>query len=237
MDKAEEQIEKIKDEVDEKYEKMTTKFYPDIAYNKKERRKTVVLATLLIVLMGGMGVTFFMTSQGLSIIMGAMLLVFLVFAVAMIPGAFKQYPVKNQPIIELNGKEATINGTKIKLSDIYEIRLTYTVGTVGTKAENEKFLEEIAKKEPERDITANLDFVLKNVPVGKKEKDKTLYTTIANGYEALIAFYMSGCKHYKIIYSMKKLVKVSTYDLGNTVVADGTKLSNISKKDRLKQLY
>ncbi len=237
MDKDQEEIEKIKNEVDEKHEKMNTKFYPDIAYNKKERRKTVVLATLLVVLMGGMGVTFFMTSQGLSIIMGAMLLVFLVMGIAMIPSAFKQYPTKNQPLIEIKGKEATINGTTIKLSDIYEIRLTYTVDSVGTKAENEQFLEEISKKEPEREATANLDFVLKNVPVGKKDKDKTLYTTIANGYEALLAFYMAGCKHYKIIYSLKKLVKLSTYDLGNTVVAGGTKLSNVSKKDRLKQLY
>ena len=92
-------------------------------------------------------------------------------------------------------------------------------------------------REPEKGITSNLDFVLKNVPVGKKDKDKTLYTTVANGYEALLAFYMSGCKHYKIIYSLKKLVKVSSYDLGNTTVGTGEKLSEISKKDRLKQLY
>ena len=37
--------------------KATTAFYPDVAFNKKERKKTVMLSLLLIVLMGGMGLT------------------------------------------------------------------------------------------------------------------------------------------------------------------------------------
>ncbi|MBO4262660.1 MAG: hypothetical protein J5903_02620, partial [Clostridia bacterium] len=214
----------------------SAKFYPDIEFNKKERSKTVLLAVLLIFLMGGMSVMMFVNSEaGFNWITGALMLVFVVLGVSMIPGAFKQYPVKNEPLIEVRPREAVITGKTVKISDIYEVRITYTVAPVGKKDENEKHLDEVAKTEPPRKVTANVDVVLKNVP--EKSKDKVIYTTVADAYGALLAFYKAGCKHYRIIYSMKKLTRVSSYNLGDTVTEDGLKLSAVSKKDRRKQLF
>ena len=228
---AEEKVENETQEV-----KNTVKIYPDIEFNKKERRKTLVLGLILIFMLGGMGAVTILQGGQTALMMGIVMIVFVVFGIAMIPSGFKQYPIRNEPIIEVGAKEAVINGKTFKISDISEVRLTITLAPVGTKAENEKFLNEIMSAEPERNITANLDFTMR-IPVDNKGKDKNIYTTVANAYEGLLAFYKAGCKHYRIIYSMKKLTRVSTYDLGDTVTESGKKLSQISKKDRVKQLY
>lgn len=222
----------------EKTEKQSTKFYPDIAFNRKERSKTVVMASILILLMGGMGVTILlggMQNEGgsLSYISGAITLVCVIFAVCMIPSAFKQYPVKEIPLIEIKPRELIVNGTSIKPSDVIEVRLTYTVDAVGKKEDNQKMLESLADKEPPKNTTANVDFYVKE-PNGKT---KTLYTTVANSYEAIIALFSSGIKHYSIVYAMKKQAIKSTYDLNSTQLQDGSKLSELSKKQRLKQLF
>ncbi len=217
-------------------EKHTAKFYPDVEFNKRERRKTLIYGAVLIFMLGGMGVVMFLGGETFSLLSGAIMLAFLVFGIAMIPSGFKQYPVKHEPIIEVGEKEIVVNGKTVKISDVYEVRLTITLSPVGNKAENEKFLDEIAAAEPEKNMTANVDITTKT-PVDPKSKDRTLYTTVANSYEALLALYKAGCKHYKIIYSMKKLTRLSTYNLGETVMENGLKLSQISKKDRKKQLY
>ena len=210
------------------------KFYPDVEYNRKERRKTIFLASALIVLLGGMSVVTFMGEGGqLSVLMGMLMLVFLVFGISMIPSAFKQYPTKMEPLLEVYPKEIVVCGKRVKPNDILVVRLTITLPTVGTKAQNEEFIEKVSKEEPERNMTADLDFTLRN----QTKKDKPVYTTIACAYEALLALYAAGVKHYEILYSMKKLTRLSTYRLDETVSEDGVRLGEISKKDRLKQLY
>ncbi len=228
---------KIENGENAEVKKQATKFYPDIAFNRKERNKTVILSTLLILLMGGMGVTILLGNKEggtFSFISGVLTLVCLVFAISMIPSAFKQYPVKNEPLVEVKPREIVINGTTYKTSDVTEARLTFTVEPVGKKEDNQKMLDSLAAQEPPRKTTANLDFAVKDIKDGKT---KTVYTTIADGYEALLAVYSAGVKHYSIVYSMKKLVAKSTYNLNSSVTADGTKLSDLSKKDRLKQLF
>ena len=226
--------------VEEVKETPKAKIYPDVEYNKKERRKAIILAALLVLLMGGMALVTAFGGQEfnmVSMMMGAIMLVVVVIAVSTIPSSFKQYPVKDEPIIEVSAKEATIMRRTVKISDIQEIRLTITLPNMGTKAENEKLIDECCNKEPERGVTANLDFIMKTVDPTNKKKDNNIYTTVANGYEALLTFYKAGVKHYQIVYSLKKLAKLSNYNLGETVTEDGVKLANVSKKDRLKQLY
>ena len=223
----------------EEQKKSATAFYPDVAFNKKERRKTITLAALLILLMGGFGATIIvggLRNNGgtMSFISGALSLVCLVFAVSMIPSAFKQYPVKNVPLIEVKPKEIVVNGTPVKTSDIYQVRLTLTVDSVGKKEDNEKLLNSLIDKEPPRNTTGNLDFAVKDV---KSNKSKTLYTTVTDSYEGLLAIFSAGVKHYEIVYSMKKQAVKSTYNLNSSVAADGTKLAELSKKERLKQLF
>ena len=226
-------------ETTEQKPRESAKFYPDVERNKKERLKAIVMSAILVFMLGGMGATLFIggriysENSTMTFIMGALLIVVLVFAISMIPGAFKQNPVKNEPIIEITPREITVNGEKRKIADVLEVRLTITLEPVGKKEENEKFISEIAKKEPEKHLTANVDVAVRD----KGDKSKTLYTTVKNAYEALIAFYNAGVKRYSIFYSMKKIVKKSTFDLGEAKREDGVKLSQISKKERKKQLF
>ena len=72
-------------------EAQSVKIYPDVAFNKKERRKSLTYGALLVILMGGMGATIFI--QGLNnpetgtmgYLMGAIMLVFVVIFLSMIP--------------------------------------------------------------------------------------------------------------------------------------------------------
>ena len=78
---------------------------------------------------------------------------------------------------------------------------------------------------------------LKFVVPDKKGKLTTVYTTVCDGYEALLALYKAGFKHYSIVYALKKLARKSTYSLGNTKTSDGEPLSELSNKERRKQLF
>ncbi len=225
-----------------KEEQQSVKIYPDVDFNKKERRKSLVYGALLLILMGGMGASIFI--QGINnpetgtvgYLMGAIMLIFVVIFLSMIPSSFKQYPVDGKPIIEITPKAITINGETKKISEILEVRLTITLASVGNKEENEKYVDSLLDKEPEKHITGNVDFAVKTV--GKKgETTKTLFTTVADSYEALVALYQAGVKHYSIVYSLKKIAKTSRYNLGETVTEGGIKLSELSKKDRMKQLF
>lgn len=229
-------------EENQQEEAKSVKIYADIGFNKRERRKSLMYGLLLIVLMGGMGATIFIQglrnpeSGTMGYLMGALMLIFVIIFLSMIPSSFKQYPVDGKPIIEILPKEVKINGESKKYSDILEVRLTITLDSVGNKQENEKFVDSLLNKEPEKHMTGNLDFAVK--AIGKKgETTKTLFTTVADSYEGLVALYRAGIKHYSIVYSLKKISKVATYNLGETVTEDGTKLSELSKKDRMKQLF
>ena len=225
-------------EVEKPIEKKEVHFYPDIEFNKKERRRAILLSSFLLLFLGGMGVAIIVAGfqnpdEPMGWISGVLMLVLFVITLSTIPSAFKQYPVKPDPIITLKQKEITIMGETFKQSDVLEVRLTITLESVGNKQENEKFLDSILGEEPPKNVTANLDFAVPD----KKDKTKTVYTTIANGYEALVALYQAGYKHYSIVYSLKKLAKVSTYNLGKTKTEDGKELATLSKKERLKQLF
>lgn len=226
------------EKVEKAAEKAPVCFYPDVEFNKNERKKTIILCGVLLFFLCGMGVSIIAGAlrnpdNASAWIPGLLMITLFVMVISMMPGAFKQFPTKRIPLITLKPREITINGETYKQSDVKEVRLTITLAPVGNKLENEKFLESILDKEPEAGITGNLDFA---VP-GPKGKIKTLYTTIENGYEALLALYQAGYKHYSIVYSMKKVAKRATYDLGQTKTEDGKTLSSLSKKERLKQLF
>ena len=226
------------EKVEKPVEKGAVNFYPDVEFNKNERKKTIILCGVLLFFLCGMGISIIASAlqnpeSSAGWIPGLLMVVLFVMVISMMPSAFKQFPVKRVPLITLRPKEITINGETFKQADVKEVRLTITLAPVGNKAENEKFLDSILDKEPEAGVTGNLDFA---VP-GPKGKIKTVYTTIENGYEALLALYQAGYKHYSIVYSMKKLAKRSTYDLGQTKTEDGKTLSSLSKKERLKQLF
>jgi hypothetical protein len=227
-----------KENIEKPIEKGPVHFYPNVEFNKSERKKTILLCGVLLFFLCAMGVSTIASSlqnpeNSTGWIPGLLMVVLFVMVISMMPSAFKQFPTKKVPLVTVKPREITVNGETFKQSDVKEVRLTITLAPVGNKEENEKYLNSILDKEPTAGVTANLDFV---VP-GPKGKLKTVYTTIENGYEALLTLYQAGYKHYSIVYSMKKLAKKSTYDLGQTKTEDGKTLSSLSKKERLKQLF
>jgi hypothetical protein len=225
-------------QVEKPVEKEPVCFYPDVEFNRNERKKTVILCGVLFFFLCAMGISIIISAiqtpdNSSAWIPGILMIALFVMVVATMPSAFKQFPTKKVPLVTVKPREITVNGETFKLSDVKEVRLTITLAPVGNKEENEKYLNSILDKEPTAGVTANLDFV---VPA-PKGKLKTVYTTIENGYEALLTLYQAGYKHYSIVYSMKKLAKKATYDLGQTKTEDGKTLSSLSKKERLKQLF
>ena len=165
--------EEVKSE-EVKEEQQSVKIYPDIDFNRKERRKSLIYGALLVILMGGMGASIFIQglnnpeSSTVGYLMGAIMLIFVVIFLSMIPSSFKQYPVDGKPIIEITPKAITINGEAKKISDILEVRLTITLAPVGNKEENEKYVDSLLDKEPEKHMTGNVDFAVK--AIGKRAK-------------------------------------------------------------------
>ena len=90
--------EEVKSE-EVKEEQQSVKIYPDIDFNRKERRKSLIYGALLVILMGGMGASIFIQglnnpeSSTVGYLMGAIMLIFVVIFLSMIPSSFKQYPV------------------------------------------------------------------------------------------------------------------------------------------------
>ena len=124
----------------EKVEKTTENkpvcFYPDVEFNRNERKKTIILCGVLLFFLCGMGLSIIVSAiqspdnMG-GLIPGILLVVLFVMIIAMMPSAFKQYPVKRIPLITLKPREITINGETFKQSDVKEVRLTITLAPVG----------------------------------------------------------------------------------------------------------
>ena len=112
------------------------------------------------------------------------------------------------------------------LTDLYQLTMMNGYAEAGM-ADREAVFDLFFRPAP------HLDFAVPD----KGTKLKTVYTTVADAYEALVALYQAGFKHYSIVYSMKKLAKKATYDIGQTKTESGNTLASLSKKERLKQLF
>jgi len=209
------------------------KFYPDIALNKSKKLKYLSLLLLFLFFVGGTAIVIALGKNSKSYVMAGSLGIIIIFIIALIPSVIKQYPTKQVALIEISPKEVKVQNETVKISDISKVRMTISLNSVGKKDENMKFIKETAAKKPEEGLTGDLDFVIRQ----KNGKDKVLYSTISNCPEALTTLYKLGLKHYEILYSLGKLSELSTFRLEETLTEDGKKLSDISKKDRVKQLF
>ena len=202
-------------------------FYPSVEYNKKRRMKYIVLSVVGIVL--SVGFTAWIASTGN--LMGLFMLFFVVLAVALLPKALKENPVKHVPIVSLGKKEVTVSGKKIARSNVTAVGAVVYLGSVGNSIENRKFLEKTASERPPENMIGSFE-VRYTTEDGKQQSE---YAVIENVVEAFSEFVKEGKASYKLGYSLGKEYRVSTYNFKEFLAEEAAKDEH-SAKNKVKQL-
>ena len=209
------------------------KFYPNIAYNKSQRAKFFTMTILLVLCMGMViGLMVAIEQIMFAILFGSLLI--MVFT--LVPSALKNNPIKpDVPQIVVSGKEITVHGKTHTSKDIEKVVVTITLSPVSKLAsENKEFLLQTAKTYPEEPFLGTVDVYYKK-SLHLKKSEEIAYTTVDDCIGALTAMVNAGVKHYKILFSLKKLTATATFSLKKEETGK-PKLTDVSQKDRLKQL-
>lgn len=209
------------------------KYYPNIEFNRAKRNKYFVLLSLFIVCMGlFVGTMIYLKSYVFAVFCGV--IVILMFT--LIPTMMKSHPVKpDVPELVVNGKDITAQGKELKAADIERVVVTVNVAPISKlDSENKEYLKELAKQFPEEPVFGNLDIELK--PGLKAKKGETIFLTIDNCMDALVSLVGAGVKHYAIGYSLKKHYESAQFSITKNEIKKQPSLSEISQKERMKQL-
>ena len=209
------------------------KFYPNIAYNRAQRTKFFMLTMMLVVCMGlVIGLMVAIDQMMFAILFGA----FLIMVFALIPSALKNNPIKpGIPQIVVKGKEVTVQGKTYAGKDIEKVVVTITLSPVSKLAsENKEFLKQTAQTYPEEPFLGTVDVYYKKT-LHLKRTEEVVYNTVDDCIGALTAMVSAGVKHYKILFTLKKFTEVATFNLKKEDIKEA-RLSDVSQKDRLKQL-
>lgn len=212
---------------------MQKKYYPNIEYNRSKRRNFYVTLMLLVVCMGLAIGTMVAIKQ---FIFAVFFLVILVLMFTLIPSVHKNYPVKaDKPHLEIDNKDIICQDKQLKAADIERVIVNVPLGKVSKlDSENKEFLKEMASKLPEEPVFGTLDIELK---AGiKAKKGEVLYLSLDDCMDALTALVSAGVKHYVIGFSMKKFYEPAQFTITKSETKKQEKLSDVSTKDRLKQL-
>ena len=189
--------------------------------------KYIVLSVVGIVL--SVGFTAWIASTGN--LMGLFMLFFVVLAVALLPKALKENPVKHVPIVSVGKKEVTVSGKKIARSNVTAVGAVVYLGSVGNSIENRKFLEKTASERPPENMIGSFE-VRYTTEDGKQQSE---YAVIENVVEAFSEFVKEGKVSYKLGYSLGKEYRVSTYNFKEFLAEEAAKDEH-SAKNKVKQL-
>lgn len=210
------------------------KFYPNIPYNKSKRTKFFTLMGLLIVSMGLVaGLMVSLKQIPFAVIFGVLALMFLV----LIPSALKSHPIKpDVPEIVVNGKDITLQNKTFKSVDIDKVLVTITLSPISKiDSENKQYVLDMASTHPQEPMLGSVDVYLKKSPKIKRSEE-VIYTTVDDCIGAATAIVNAGVKHYGIFFNLKKTTEKAKFTLQKTVEEKHESLSDVSKRDRLKQL-
>lgn len=213
-------------------QKKEQNFYPNIEYNKSRRVKYFSLLILLTLCLGMVIGSMVATKQWMIAAFMGMILVMMLI---MIPSVIKNHPVKkNVPELTVYGKDVTAQGKQLRVQDIEKVVVNITVPTISKKTdENQQYLKEVASTYPEEPYLGTFDIYLKPGPNVKK--GEAIYMTIDDCLTAASVLIEAGVKHYAIGFSMKKWYEPATFSLKKQEVHQ-TKLTDLSEKERLKQI-
>ena len=207
-------------------------FYPNLTYNRSKRKTYFTFLILAAVLIGGAAVAFFILG---NVMVGLMFSVIVVLALTTLPSAMSNYPVKEVPLIEVNGTKVKLyDKTEYRVSEIIRVDVLIDVAPIkGTNEEKLQYLSELASVVPQEKITGACDIVVKN-PKGKEE---TQYNIVNDCMGALQALVDAGVKKYRVIFSMKRLSVKAKFRLTQTGAEEKKEtLGEMSETDKLMQL-
>lgn len=214
-------------------EKVEKNYYPDVAYNRGKRTKFFSLFALLIVSMGIMAGAFISINEWAIALIALMVIIVIA---CFIPQVIKSYPVKeNVPQFTIIGRDVKINGRTFHVQDLESARVVVELAPISKlDSENKEFIKEFASKMPEEPCFGTLALSFKPGVVGVK-KGEELYCMVNDCIGALTALVNVGLKHYGIGFSLKKLYENAAFSITKTEIKQ-QKLSDVSQKDRLKQI-
>ena len=208
------------------------KFYPNLQFNRANRKKFLTLLILLVACMGLVIGLMVSIKQYMFAITFAMILLIVLF---LIPSAIKAHPVKEGvALITVRGREIEVQGTTYHAQDIEHLAVTVLLNPVSKlDSENREYVKQMASKHPEEIMTGNVDISIKKSLA--KKGQTTIYTTVEDCLGACSAILGAGVKHYTVVFNLKKINERAQFNIAKTEVKKPT-LADVSEKDRRKQL-
>lgn len=208
-------------------------FFPNISFNRSKRVKYLTLYGLLIVIFGAGAAACFLSGNQMVSTMGLFCVFFILIFAVLIPSVITGNPVKPGPVIEIEGTKVKFNGKEeVKISDVVAVSVCIEVPKQGvSKEEMYKNLKQIASVRPEEPVFGTCDVVC----LDKKGKEMPKYNYVEDCIGALEAFVEAGVKKYRIIYSMKRVNCVASYNI-NLTPSGNSEYDALSEKDRMNQL-
>lgn len=209
------------------------KYYPNVEYNRSKRNKFFVLMALLIVCMGLVVGAMVYTEQ---IMFAIFFIVIIVLMFSLIPSVLRNHPVKaDVPELIVDNKDIIAQGKTLRAADIERVLVNVNVAPISKiDSENKEYLKDLAKAFPEEPVFGNVDIELK--PGLKAKKGETIFLTIDDCMDALVSLVSAGVKHYVIGYSLKKHYEKAQFSITKNEMKKQPALSDLSAKERLKQL-
>lgn len=208
-------------------------FYPNIRFNKAKRIKYMTLYSLLLVIAGGGALACFLSGNQLLSSMGIFCIFFALIFAILIPSVITGNPVKPGPVISIDSGKVVVNQKdEIKISDITKVSISIEVPKQGeSKVEMLKNLKQVAAIRPTEPVFGTCDIFFR----GKKGKEDARYNYVEDCLGALEALVEAGVKQYRIIYSMKRVSCLASYQI-NLAPSGNNNYDALSERDRMDQL-
>ncbi len=208
-------------------------FFPNVSFNKSKRIKYISLYCVLILIFGGAAAACFLSANQTMFTMGLFCLFFIVIFAVLIPSAFSSYPVKPDAVIEIDGTKVKLFGKEeIKVSDIVAVSVNIEVPKDGnTREQMYNNLQKVASIRPEEPVFGTCDIIC----LDQKGREAPKYNYVEDCLGALEALVEAGVKKYRIVYTMKRISCVATYNVNLTPSGNG-QYDALSEKDRIDQL-
>ncbi len=209
---------------------MKKEYFANIEYNRQKRRKALTLSLIAFILFGGMASVFFATK---TYIIGAMFLLGLIIPITALPSAFKNHPIKNEPIITFDGDSIILDKVTLKIKEISSIKVTIDLPPYEVTRLDFDAIEELKNRKPEDLYFGAFDIFVKN----EKKNIKPYYTTIDHVIDALETAISLGLKKYAIFFVIKNNAIKSNYDMISLVKEkQKEEFSKSSKQSKTRQL-
>ena len=209
---------------------MKKEYFANLEYNRLKRRKALTLSIIAFLLFSGTASVFFASG---SPIIGAMFLLGLIVPITALPSAFKNHPIKNEPIVTFDNDLVIFKNKTLNVKEISSIKVTIDVPSYEVSKLDFNTIEEIKNRKPEDKHFGCFDVFYKN----EKNQTSVIYTNIDGVIGALETALGLGVKKYAIFFAVKNNSIKSNYDMISLVKQKKQEeFSKTSKQTKTRQL-